>query len=138
MTSDNPAPDNQPTGIRLGSFIIVAVVVIIGAFAAVWFAIPGPDTQHRLVSPSGTRVIELAELCSPNGCSRVAILDQIRADGTHLRTGCPLAISGPDPLFDEIASNWSSSEESVTVDYASDSGSTGSLTIDTALCTQTE
>lgn len=138
MTSDNPAPDNQPTGIRLRWFVVVAVLVIAGAFAAVWFAIPGPDTRHRLVSPSGAKAIELAELCSPNGCNRVAILDQTQADGTHLRTDCPLAVSGSTPLFAELAANWSPSEDSLVIDYVSASGSTGSLTIETAECTQTE
>lgn len=138
MTSDNPAPDNQPTGISLRWFVVVAVLVIVAAFAAVWFAIPGPDTQHRLASPSGTKTIELAELCSPNGCNRVAILDQTQPDGTHRRSGCPLTISGSVPLFAEVASNWSSSEDSLVIDYVSANGSTGSLTIGTAECTQTE
>lgn len=138
MTPDNPAPDNQPTGIRLRHFIVVAALVVVAAFVAVWFAIPGPDTQHRLVSPSGNRVIELAELCTPNGCNRVAILDQTQADGTHLRTGCPLTLSGPAPLFAEITSKWSPLEDSVTIDYSSGSGPAGSLTIGIAQCTQTE
>ena len=137
MTLDN-APDNQPTGITMPVFLLVAVLVIAAAFAAVWFAIPGPDTKHRIVSPSGTKVIELAELCTPNGCSRVAILDVVKPDGTHVRTGCPLERSGLTPLFAEVTATWTSAEDSVNLAYAAATGPTGTITIPLAACTATE
>ena len=137
MTLDN-APDNQPSGITMPVFILVAVLVIAAAFTAVWFAIPGPDTRHRLVSPSGTRVIELAELCTPNGCSRVAILDVTQPDGSHIRTGCPLERPGLTPLFADVTATWTTSEDSVDIAYAAATGPTGTITIATADCVETE
>jgi hypothetical protein len=137
MTLDN-TPDNQPTGITLPVFILVAVLVIVGAFAAVWFAIPGPDTKHRLVSPSGNKVIELAELCGPNDCNRVAVLDITEPDGSHTRTFCPLERSGMTPLFAEVTATWTTTEDSVDIAYVAATGPTGTVTIATADCTQTE
>ena len=83
------APDNQESGVPLWAFVASAAVLIVAAFAAVWFAFPAPDTRHDLVSPSGAVRIELAELCGDRGCDRVAILD---AGG--VRTGCPLTLDG--------------------------------------------
>ena len=137
MTLDN-APDNQPTGITLRVFILVAVLMIVAAFAAVWFAIPGPDTKHRIVSPSGTKTIELAELCTPNGCNRVAILDVVRPDGSHIRTGCPLEHPGPTALFADVTATWTSAEDSVDLAYVAATGPTGTITIPLADCTATE
>ena len=137
MTLDQ-APDNQPTGITLPVFILVTVLVVAAAFTAVWFAIPGPDTKHRLVSPSGTKVIELAELCGPNGCNRVAVLDVVRPDGSHLRTGCPLERSGQTPLFAEVTATWTPTEDSVDIAYVAASGPTGTVTIPLADCTATQ
>ena len=137
MTSDQ-APDNQPTGITLPVFILVAVLVIAGAFTAVWFAIPGPDTKHRLVSPSGNKVIELAELCGPNGCNRVAVLDVANPDGSHIRTFCPLEQSGLTPLFANVTATWTPAEDSVDLAYVAATGPTGTITIPLADCTATE
>lgn len=137
MTLDS-APDNQPTGITMPVFILVAVLVIAAAFTAVWFAIPGPDTKHRLVSPSGTRVIELAELCTPNGCNRVAVLDVVQPDGSHLRTGCPLERSGLTPLFATVTATWTPAENSIDIAYVAATGPAGTITLATADCTQTE
>jgi hypothetical protein len=137
MTLDN-APDNQPTGITMPVFIVVAVLVIAAAFAAVWFAIPGPDTKHRIVSPSGDKVIELAELCGPNGCDRVAVLDITEPDGSHVRTFCPLEQSGVTPLFANVTATWTSSEDSVDIAYVAATGPTGTISLATADCTQTE
>jgi hypothetical protein len=137
MTLDN-APDNQPTGITMPVFVVVAVLVIAAAFAAVWFAIPGPDTKHRLVSPSGTKTIELAELCTPNGCNRVAILDVVKPDGSHVRTGCPLERSGLTPLFADVTATWTPVEDGVDIAYGAATGPTGTITIPLADCTATE
>ncbi|OYX12397.1 MAG: hypothetical protein B7Z15_10010 [Rhizobiales bacterium 32-66-8] len=137
MTLDQ-APDNQPTGITMPVFILVAVLVIAAALTAVWFAIPGPDTRQRLVSPSGTRVIELAELCTPNGCNRVAVLDVTRPDGSHIRTGCPLERAGLTPLFAAVTAAWSPAEDRIDIAYVAATGPTGTVTIVTADCTQTE
>lgn len=137
MTLDN-APDNQPTGITTPVFILVAVLVIAAAFTAVWFAIPGPDTKHRLASPSGTKVIELAELCTPNGCSRVAVLDAAQPDGSHIRTGCPVEHAGQTPLFATVAAAWTPAEDSVDIAYTAATGPAGTITIRLADCTATE
>ena len=131
------APNNQPSGISLPVFILVAVMLVAGVMTAIWFAFPGPDNSHRLVSPSGTRVIELAELCGSNGCDRVAILDITQPDGTHARTGCPLAPSSLTPLFADVSTTWSESEDRVDITYVSASGPTGTLTLLMADCTLT-
>lgn len=138
MTPDKLAPDNQPSGITLPMFILVAVMIVAGAMAAVWFAFPAPDNLHKLVAPSGTKVIELGELCGQTGCSRVAILDVTQPDGSHVRTGCPLAPSSLTPLFAKVIATWSSTEDRVDIDYAAASGPTGRLTFVMAECTQTE
>ena len=126
------APDNQETGIPLWGFVAGAAVLIVAAFAAVWFMFPAPDTRHDLVSPSGAARIELAELCDAS-CNRVAILD---VGGT--RTGCPLALEGNRPLFADVTAAWSADESSAVLDYVAEDGSTGSLTIVRADCILTQ
>lgn len=138
MTPEKLAPDNQPSGITLPMFIAAAVIVIAAAMAAVWFAFPSPDTLHRLVSPSGDKVIELGELCGDTQCSRVAILDVTQPDGAHLRTGCPLDNAGTTPLFAEVSATWSAPEDSVEIAYTAETGSTGTIAITLAACTQTQ
>lgn len=138
MTPEQLAPDNQPSGITLPIFALVAVMVIAAAMAAIWFAFPAPDNLHRLVSPSGTKVIELGELCTGDRCSRVAILDVTQPDGTHIRTGCPLAPSSLTPLFANVTATWSAVEDRVDVAYVAETGPTGTLAFILAECTQTE
>lgn len=127
------APDNQESGVPLSSFIVVAALVIIAAFAAIWFIFPAPDTRHDLVSPSGAARIELAELCGETACNRVAILD---AGG--VRTGCPLAVTATRPLFAEVSAAWSEDEKSVALRYVAADGETGSVDIDLDDCTITQ
>lgn len=138
MTPEKLAPDNQPSGITLPMFIGVAVVVIAAAMAAVWFAFPAPDTLHKLASPSGTRVIELGELCGETQCSRVAVLDVTQPDGTHIRTGCPIDESAVTPLFTEVAATWSTSEDEVEIAYVAATGVSGTIALQIADCTQTQ
>ena len=95
--------------------------------AAVWFAFPAPDTLHRLVSPSGSKLIELGELCGETRCSRVAILDVTQPDGTHIRTGCPLDRPEPTPLFATVTATWSAAEDRIDIAYTGESGVTGTL-----------
>lgn len=109
--------EKQESGVSLRLFVLVAALVVVGAFVAVWFAIPGPDTEHRLVSPSGAVILELAELCTDNGCNRVAIFDAPGADGGRMRTGCPLDLPGREPLFRDIEAQWAADESAVTVSY---------------------
>ena len=131
-------PDNQPTGIRLPVFALAAVFIVVGAFVAVWVAIPGPDTSHSLVAPSGQKAIELAELCTPNGCNRVAILDVTQPDGSHVRTGCPLPIEGASPIFSGITASWSEAEDAVELANVDFEAGRGSLILDLADCTLTQ
>ena len=127
------SPDNQESGIPLWGFVAGAAVLIVAAFAAVWFMFPGPDTRHDLVSPSGAVRIELAELCGDAGCDRVAILD---VDG--VRTGCPLTLDGKLPLFTQVTAAWSADESSIDLNYVAEDGGTGSVTIKRADCTITQ
>lgn len=125
--------DNQETGIPLWAFVAGAAVLIIGAFAAIWFMFPGPDSRHTIVSPSGDARIELGELCAEVGCSRVAILDQ-----GGLRSGCPLALPGNTPLLKDVTATWSGDDSSVDLAYVSAHGDAGSVVIEIADCTLTE
>lgn len=130
--------DNQSTGIRLPVFALAAVLIVVGAFVAVWLAIPGPDTSHRLVAPSGQKTIELAELCTPNGCNRVAILDVTGPDGSHARTECPLPIEGASPIFSDIAVSWSEAEDAVELANVDFEAGRGNLILDLADCSLTQ
>lgn len=123
---------NQETGIPLWAFIAGAAVVVAGAFAAVWFALPGPDTRHRLVSPSGQAALELGELCTDNGCNRVAIFE-----ANSVRTGCPLDLPGNRPLFGTVSAQWAPDDTSVAIAYSSPDGQ-GTVTFASAECTQTQ
>lgn len=125
--------DNQETGIPIWAFAIGAVAVITAAFAAVWFMFPAPDTRHDLISPSGGARVELAELCGDNGCNRVAILDV-----GGVRTGCPLALAGNQPLFGTVTAQWSADETRLVVTHTTADGSAGTLTIARADCTLTQ
>lgn len=122
-------PDNQETGIPVWAFAMGAAAVILAAFAAVWFMFPAPDTRHDLVSPSGGVRIELGELCGDNGCDRVAIVD---AGG--VRSGCPLALTGNQPLFGRVTAQWSADESSAVVTYTTPDGATDTVTIARAEC----
>jgi hypothetical protein len=138
MTPEKLPPDNQPSGITLPMFIGAAVVVIGAAMAAVWFAFPAPDTTGRVVSLSGTKVLELGELCGETQCSRVAILDVTQPDGTHIRTGCPLDHPGNKPLFVQMEGLWSPEEDSIGIAYVMADGTRGDITIATKDCTLTQ
>jgi hypothetical protein len=94
---------------------------------------PAPDTRHDLASPSGGARIELGELCGDNGCNRVAILDV-----GGVRTGCPLDLSGNQPLFGHVTAQWSADETSAVVTYTIPDGSIATLTIARADCTLTQ
>ena len=138
MSAAPQAPDNQPTVITIRIFIIAAVLLIVGAMAAVWFAIPGPDTRHLLVSPSGTKSLDMAELCTPVGCNRVTVLDISQPDGSHRRTGCPPQRAETVPLFHEVTASWSADETSVDIAYTPKEGAPGTMTIRLADCILTE
>jgi hypothetical protein len=127
------SPDNQESGVPLWAFVAGATALIAGAFAAVWFMFPAPDTRHDLVSPSGEARIELGELCGQTGCDRVAILDV-----QGVRTGCPLALEGNRPLFADVTAAWADDESNVVLNYVAEDGQTGSLTIERAGCTITD
>lgn len=133
-----PPPDNQSTVITIRIFIVAAVLLIVGAMAAVWFSIPGPDTRHLLVSPSGSKSLDMAELCSPVGCNRVTVLDVTQPDGSHLRSGCPPQRAETVPLFHEVTATWSADETSVDIAYAPKDGAPGRMTIRLADCILTE
>lgn len=124
--------DNQESGLTLPLFIGLAVLVIVGAGAAIWFALPGPDTDLRLVSPSGRSALELGELCSEVACNRVAILE---LEG--VRTGCPLQLPGSVPLLGSVAATWSEDESAVSVAYGVPPGQTGTLEFSAQTCTLT-
>lgn len=125
--------DNRETGIPVWGFVLGAVVLVVAAFAVVWFMFPGPDSRHDLVSPSGKLKIELAELCAEVGCSRVAILD-----AGSLRSGCPLALPGNHPLFKDVTETWAGDESRVDIAYVSGTGETGIVTLTMGDCTLTE
>jgi hypothetical protein len=138
MTNNQSQPDNRRALITIRIFIVAAVVLIASAVAAVWFSIPGPDTKHVLVSPSGMRSIEMTELCTPMGCKRVTIADEIQPDGSHLRTGCLPQRAETTPLFNKVIATWSGSEESVTIDFTPAKGPAGTMTIVLSNCILTE
>ena len=127
------SPDNQESGVTLWGFVTGAAVLIAGAFAAVWFMFPAPDTRHDLVSPSGAVRIELGELCGDAGCDRVAILDV-----NGVRTGCPLTLEGNQPLFVDVTGVWTADESKVNLNYVAEDGGTGSVTIARVDCTITQ
>lgn len=126
-------PDNEETGIPAWGFALGAAVVVIGAFATIWFMFPGPDNRYDVVSPSGAARIELGELCTETTCNRVAILDRSGA-----RSGCSLSLEGNRPLFDAITTRWSADETAVELTYIAQTGETGTVSITLADCTLTQ
>jgi len=138
MTTQAPEPGDQPTAITLPVFIAAAAVLIIGAFTLIWFAIPGPDTRQVLTAPSGDKFIELGELCNDDDCARVAVLDVVQPDQSHLRTYCPLDRPGNAPLFAGVVAVWAPAEDSVTLQFTSPEGPPELLTIVLAECTRTQ
>lgn len=138
MTSDQPQPENQTSVLTIRIFIVAAVLLMLSAVAALWFAIPTPDTTHVLVSPSGDRFLEMSEVCQPMGCKRVTIADELQPDGTHLRTGCLPQRAETTPLFDKVTAIWSASEDSVTIDFTPANGQPGTMTIVLANCILTQ
>lgn len=124
--------EGQDTGIPLWAFLLGAGIVVAGAFAAVWFALPGPDTRHRLVSPSGQAALELGELCTDNGCNRVAVFE---AAGT--RTGCPLDLPGNRPVFADVVAYWAPDDSFVDLAFVGADGTPGAITFTRAQCTLT-
>jgi hypothetical protein len=127
------APDNQESGVPLWGFVAGAAILIVAAMTAVWFVFPGPDTRHDLVSPSGAARLELAELCGDNGCDRVAILDV-----GGVRSSCPLALQGNQPLFADVTAVWSADESRIELSYVGADDGRGALTIASADCTITQ
>ncbi|KKB85792.1 hypothetical protein VW29_05720 [Devosia limi DSM 17137] len=130
--------EQQRSSVPVWAFLLASIVLVVVAFAAVWFAIPGPDTSNHLVSPSGKASIELGELCGDAACTRVAILEVTGSDGAKTRTGCPLTLAGTTPLFTSVSAVWAADETSVQLAYASATGTPGVLTINLADCTLTD
>lgn len=138
MTSDQSPPEQHTSVITIRIFIVAAVVLMLSAVAAVWFAMPGPNAMHVLVSPSGNRSLEMSEVCQPMGCKRTTIADELQSDGTHLRTGCLPQRPETTPLFDKLTAIWSTSEDSVTIDFTPANGPPGTMTIVLANCILTQ
>ena len=134
MTHQQPQSEQHTSRTTIRIFIVAAVVLLISAVAALWFAVPAADTRHVLVSPSGNRSLEMSELCQPMGCKRITIADELQPDGTHLRTGCLPQRAETTPLFDTLTAEWSSSEDSVTIEFTPANGPSGTMTIVLANC----
>jgi hypothetical protein len=103
-------------------FWLIAVGVVLTIGAAIWVAIPGPDTRHDLRSPSGRVLLQIAEDCDGSVCRRVVIHE---AGGA--RHGCPVDIAGGEPAFVTVTASWSANESEVTLDYADGVGKRGEL-----------
>lgn len=113
-------------------FWLIAVAVVVGIGAVIWFSIPGPDTRHDLRSPSGKVLLEIAEDCEGQVCRRVIIHE---ANG--VRSGCLVRIPGPEPVFVTVTAAWSEDESEVTLGYANAEGTRGELKLVPATdCTQ--
>lgn len=110
----------------------IAVVVVGGIMAIIWYGIPGPTTEYRLVSPSGERALELAERCGETICDRVAIFEETLPDLEVERLECTLNIEAKVPIFVEINPKWSGDETQMTIDYSNPDNITGSITLNFA------
>lgn len=116
----------EGTAIRPWMVVATAIGLLLAVLVGVWLAIPGPDTRHDLVAPSGAARLELAELCGPDACTRVAIFER-RTGSEAERRACPMELVGAEPLFADVAVQWSAEEDMVQVDYRSETGATGRL-----------
>ena len=134
MTTKGPEAGNRRALVIVRIFIVAGIALIVSAVAAIWFAIPGPQTSHVLVSPSGARSVELSEQCTPMGCQRLTIAEISQPDGRHLRTGCLPQHAQTTPLFGTVAAFWSADEDRVTVDFTPVEGPSGTMIIVLADC----
>jgi|GEM_PF-1808604 hypothetical protein len=134
MTQEQPEAEKRRALITIRIFIIAGVALVASAAAALWFAMPPPDTRHVLAAPSGQRSVELSERCTPMGCQRVTIADVIQPDGSHRRSGCLPQRAETTPLFATVTGRWSAAEDSVTVDFIPLAGPSGTMTIVLADC----
>lgn len=119
--------------ISAATFWLIAILLIVGVGAVIWFSIPGPDTRHDLRSPSGASLLQLGEECEAGVCRRAIIHER-----DSLRTGCPVDIPGGEPVFVTVTAKWNADETEVVLDYADAVGKAGKLVLMPARdCTQT-
>jgi len=111
-------------------FWLAAAALIGGIGAIIWFAIPGVDARHRLVSPSGTTTLELGEVCAEAICTRLAVVETTAADGTKLRRGCPIELQQTVPVLLKIDPLWTADETGVEIVFSGAAGEGGRLTLD--------
>ncbi|MFY8032293.1 MAG: hypothetical protein ACOVO5_10715 [Devosia sp.] len=117
-------------GVNPVLFWLSAAAVIGGIGAVIWFAIPGVDARHRLVSPSGKVVLDLGEVCANAVCTRVAVVETTAADGAKLRRGCPIALQQTIPVLLKVDPRWTADETGVEIDFSGADGEGGRLTLD--------
>lgn len=113
-------------------FWLAAAALIGGIGAIIWFAIPGVDARHRLVSPSGTTTLELGEVCAEAICTRLAVVETTAADGTKLRRGCPIALPQTVPVLRQVDPRWAANETGIAIAFSDAAGEGGRLTLDFA------
>jgi hypothetical protein len=105
----------------------VALFFIIAAI--IWFAIPGADSRHRFVAPSGSIVLDIGEKCGEIECTRIIIGEETAADGTKTRFGCNVPLTEQRPVLLNAYPLWTADESAVDIVYADADGVGGKFTL---------
>jgi hypothetical protein len=117
------------TNVPAWTFWLGTVVLFVVIAAIIWFAIPGPDARHRLISPSGRIVLEVGENCTEDGCTRVIVSETTVADGTKSRLGCTVPLTDLRPVLLNIHPRWAADERTVDIAHADAEGVGGTFTL---------
>jgi hypothetical protein len=117
------------TSITNLQFWVGTLAVLAALGVGIWFAIPGPDTRHRLVSPSGRVVLDIGERCEQGTCARVIVSEETPTDGVTQRFGCAVPLTEQRPMLVTAQATWSADEGSVDIDYADAAGVGGTFTL---------
>jgi len=135
MTPERIEPDGS---MSLWLFLVPAFGVVAGIMAIIWYGIPGPDNEHRFVSPSGKYALELAELCGEFTCDRIAIYEETITSNEKIRLGCDINVEDDHPVFVSITPVWSTDEKKMSVGYSDGEAVSAILQIDFAQSCHTD
>lgn len=122
----------QNDTLSLWAFLAVTIVVVAGLLALIWVGLPGPDSHHRLVSPSGNRILDIDESCGEFACSRGIAVHAVEAGIEGAGRTCSFAIATSRPIFTHVEAGWSDDEQAVALTFTDGGGQTTSVALDFA------
>lgn len=99
----------------LGGVLLLAVAVVAGVVGVLLLGNPDDETRSSFVSPSGERTLYLIETCQREACTHEALIEMPGMDSDAVQVRCGLDIEAAEPVFADLAVEWTPAEDAVLV-----------------------